>query len=43
VTLSDLRGSKVVLYYYPEDDTPGCNKEAWGFVTCRPSLTNWVP
>ena len=28
VQLSDLRGQKVVLYFYPKDDTPGCTKEA---------------
>lgn len=28
VRLSDLRGQKVVLYFYPKDDTPGCTKEA---------------
>ena len=28
VSLSDLRGQKVVLYFYPKDDTPGCTKEA---------------
>lgn len=28
---SDLRGSTVVLYFYPKDDTPGCTKEACGF------------
>ncbi len=28
VTLKDLKGSKVVLYFYPKDDTPGCTKEA---------------
>ena len=28
VSLSDLRGKKVVLYFYPMDDTPGCTKEA---------------
>ncbi|CAN5145581.1 thioredoxin-dependent thiol peroxidase [soil metagenome] len=28
VKLSDLRGNKVVLYFYPKDDTPGCTKEA---------------
>ncbi|MGB8508789.1 MAG: thioredoxin-dependent thiol peroxidase [Pyrinomonadaceae bacterium] len=28
VKLSDLRGQKVVLYFYPKDDTPGCTKEA---------------
>ncbi|MBD3662958.1 peroxiredoxin [Sulfitobacter aestuariivivens] len=31
VTLSDLKGHKVVLYFYPRDDTPGCTKEAIGF------------
>ena len=31
ITLSDLRGSAVVLYFYPRDDTPGCTKEALGF------------
>jgi peroxiredoxin Q/BCP len=29
--LSDLRGRKVVLYFYPKDDTPGCTKEACSF------------
>lgn len=29
--LSDLRGKKVVLYFYPKDDTPGCTKEAIAF------------
>ena len=28
IKLSDLRGQKVVLYFYPKDDTPGCTKEA---------------
>ena len=28
VRLSDFRGQKVVLYFYPKDDTPGCTKEA---------------
>ena len=31
VTLSDFRGKKVVLYFYPKDDTPGCTKEACSF------------
>ena len=31
VKLSDLRGNKVVLYFYPKDDTPGCTKEACSF------------
>src|SRR5918998_651237 len=29
--LSDLRGRRVVLYFYPKDDTPGCTKEACSF------------
>ena len=29
--LKDLRGKKVVLYFYPKDDTPGCTKEACAF------------
>jgi peroxiredoxin Q/BCP len=31
VTLSDFRGRKVVLYFYPRDNTPGCTKEACSF------------
>ena len=31
VTLSELRGRYVVVYFYPKDDTPGCTKEACGF------------
>ena len=31
VTLSDLRGRPVVLYFYPRDDTPGCTVEACEF------------
>ena len=31
VKLSALKGKKVVLYFYPKDDTPGCTKEACGF------------
>lgn len=31
VTLSALKGQKVVLYFYPKDNTPGCTKEAIGF------------
>jgi peroxiredoxin Q/BCP len=31
VTLSGLRGKKVVVYFYPKDDTPGCTKEACSF------------
>ncbi|HEV2826601.1 MAG TPA: thioredoxin-dependent thiol peroxidase [Pyrinomonadaceae bacterium] len=31
VRLKDLRGEKIVLYFYPRDDTPGCTKEACSF------------
>lgn len=31
VKLSDLKGKRVVLYFYPKDDTPGCTKEACSF------------
>ncbi len=31
VKLSELKGSPVVLYFYPRDDTPGCTKEACAF------------
>ena len=31
VKLKDLRGKKVVLYFYPKDDTPGCTREACSF------------
>ena len=31
VQLKDFRGQKVVLYFYPKDDTPGCTKEACSF------------
>lgn len=30
VRLKDLRGSSVVLYFYPKDDTPGCTAQACG-------------
>jgi len=29
--LTDFRGQRVVLYFYPKDDTPGCTKEACNF------------
>jgi peroxiredoxin Q/BCP len=31
VTLSALKGTAVVLFFYPRDDTPGCTKESIGF------------
>ena len=38
VTLNELRGKKVVLYFYPKDDTPGCTKEACGFRDSKDDL-----
>ena len=29
--LSDYRGKKVILYFYPKDNTPGCSKQACGY------------
>jgi peroxiredoxin Q/BCP len=31
VSLESLRGQRVVIYFYPKDDTPGCTKEACNF------------
>jgi peroxiredoxin Q/BCP len=31
ISLSDLKGRSVILYFYPRDDTPGCTKEACAF------------
>jgi len=31
VSLSDFKDKKVILYFYPKDDTPGCTKEACAF------------
>jgi len=36
VTLSALRGRKVVLYFYPKDDTPGCTVQACDFRDALP-------
>jgi thioredoxin-dependent peroxiredoxin len=38
VTLADLRGHKVILYFYPAAMTPGCTKEAVGFRDALPTL-----
>jgi peroxiredoxin Q/BCP len=38
VSLADLRGRKVVVYFYPAASTPGCTKQACGF---RDSLSSW--
>jgi peroxiredoxin Q/BCP len=39
VRLADLRGRKVVVYFYPAALTPGCTKQACGF---RDSLPDWA-
>ena len=31
ISLSKLKGQKILLYFYPKDDTPGCTKQACGF------------
>ena len=31
ISLADLKGKNVILYFYPKDDTPGCTKEACNF------------
>jgi len=38
VRLSDLRGQRVVLYFYPKDDTSGCTREACGFRDALPEI-----
>ena len=38
VSLKDLRGKPVVLYFYPKDDTPGCTREACGFRDTQAAL-----
>ncbi|MDD6797657.1 MAG: thioredoxin-dependent thiol peroxidase [Clostridia bacterium] len=38
-TLSEYAGKKVVLYFYPKDNTPGCTKQACGFSELYPHFT----
>lgn len=40
VTLSDFLGKKVILYFYPKDNTPGCTTEACNFRDNYQSLLN---
>ena len=35
VSLSDFRGKKVVLYFYPKDNTPGCTRQACAFAAAN--------
>ena len=38
ISLSSLKGQKVVVYFYPKDDTPGCTKESCGFSDALPAF-----
>lgn len=38
-TLEEYRGNKVILYFYPKDNTPGCTKQACGFGERYPQFT----
>ena len=38
VSLKDFRGKKVILYFYPKDDTPGCTTQAFGFRDTYPQI-----
>jgi peroxiredoxin Q/BCP len=38
VTLSSFRGQKVILYFYPKDDTPGCTTQSCGFRDAYPQI-----
>ena len=40
VSLKHFRGKKVVLYFYPKDDTPGCTVEACGFRDTLPDVSS---
>ena len=37
-TLSEYAGKKVILYFYPRDNTPGCTKQACGFSELQPQF-----
>jgi peroxiredoxin Q/BCP len=39
VSLKDYKGKKVILYFYPKDDTPGCTAEACNLKDNRPLIT----
>ena len=38
-TLEEYKGKKVILYFYPKDNTPGCTKQACGFGELYPQFT----
>ena len=37
-TLDEFKGKKVILYFYPKDNTPGCTKQACGFRDLYPQI-----
>lgn len=39
ISLKDFRGKKVILYFYPKDNTSGCTKQACGFKDNYPQYT----
>ena len=38
ITLEQFKGKKVILYFYPRDNTPGCSKQACGFSELYPQF-----
>ena len=40
VSLSDFKGKKIILYFYPRDNTAGCTKQACGFAELYPQITD---
>lgn len=40
IKISDFKGKKVILYFYPKDNTPGCTREACGFRDNHQKITN---
>ena len=39
-SLSEYKGKKIILYFYPKDNTPGCTKQACGFAERYPKFTD---
>lgn len=39
VSLTDYKGQKLIVYFYPKDNTPGCTNEAINFESARQALT----
>ena len=40
VSLSDFRGRKTVVYFYPKDNTPGCTRQAQAFAALYEEFKN---